>query len=262
MRLIEAAETLFIRKGLDDTSVDEISEMAGYSRGAFYSNFENKEQVLLSLIDSVVSCGGPQVPKALDDIFQQISGPERIAAVREWFSNQWRRNDFIALRMEFSRRAAKDRSIRKHLAKLWRQELETYTGSVCRFRSELRRWWNGRIGYRQWFGRGIGNNRRGFPGPSGKVARVLRGRGPACQQGQLLAEIEPTDYRNAFDAAEAQKASGGSRGRKRRTPDRANRKWKRLASTSNAGRRIQAHEVPRGTKEPASERLSEDRGGL
>ena len=64
MRLIEAAETLFIRKGLDDTSVDEISEMAGYSRGAFHSNFENKEQVLLSLIDSVVSCGGPQVPES------------------------------------------------------------------------------------------------------------------------------------------------------------------------------------------------------
>src|SRR5271165_3067979 len=85
MRLIEAAETLFIRKGFDDTSVDEISEMAGYSRGAFYSNFENKEQVLLSLIDR----RPPQVPKALDDIFQQVSGPERIAAVREWFSNQW-----------------------------------------------------------------------------------------------------------------------------------------------------------------------------
>ena len=128
-RLIEAAETLFIRRGFDDTSVDEISEMAGYSRGAFYSNFENKEQVFLSLIDR----RRPQVPKALDDIFQKISGPERIAAVREWFSNQWRRDDFIALRTEFSRRAARDRSVRKHLAKLWRQELETYADSVVRY---------------------------------------------------------------------------------------------------------------------------------
>ena len=51
MRLIEAAETLFIRKGFDDTSVDEISEMAGYSRGAFYSNFDDKEQVFLAVID-------------------------------------------------------------------------------------------------------------------------------------------------------------------------------------------------------------------
>ena len=129
MRLIEAAETLFIRKGLDDTSVDEISEMAGYSRGAFYSNFENKEQVLLSLIDRP----RPQVPRALDEIFQQISGPERIAAVREWFSNQWRLKDFIALRMEFARRAMRDRSVRKHLAELRRRELETYAASVGRY---------------------------------------------------------------------------------------------------------------------------------
>ena len=50
--------------------------MAGYSRGAFYSNFDNKEQVFLAVIDR-------RRPKALDDIFQQVSEPaERIAAVR------------------------------------------------------------------------------------------------------------------------------------------------------------------------------------
>src|SRR5208337_3020320 len=91
-RLVEAAERLFIRKGFDDASVDEISEMAGYSRGAFYSNFDNKEQVFLAVIDR-------RRPKALDDILQRVSEPvERIAAVRNWFSNQWRFKDFIALR--------------------------------------------------------------------------------------------------------------------------------------------------------------------
>ena len=88
MRLIEAAERLFIRKGFDDASVEEISEMAGYSRGAFYSNFDNKEQVFLAVIDQ-------RRPKALDDILRQASEPaERIAAVREWFSNQWRHQGF------------------------------------------------------------------------------------------------------------------------------------------------------------------------
>lgn len=126
VRLIEAAERVFIRKGFDDASVDEISEMAGYSRGAFYSNFENKERVFLAVVDH-------RRPKALDDLFQQTSErAERIAAVREWFSNQWRLKDFIALRMEFSRRAMRDRSARKHLAELLRQELETYAGSVAR----------------------------------------------------------------------------------------------------------------------------------
>lgn len=126
-RLIEAAERLFIRKGFDDASVEEISETAGYSRGAFYSNFDNKEQVFLAVIDR-------RRPKAIDDIFQPVSGPaERISAVREWFSNQWRLKDFIALRMEFNRRAMRDRSVRKHLAELRRRELETYAASVGRY---------------------------------------------------------------------------------------------------------------------------------
>jgi hypothetical protein len=55
-----------------------------------------------------------------------------VAAVRNWFANQWRLKDFIALRMEFSRRAFRDRSVRTHLAELFRQELETYSASVGR----------------------------------------------------------------------------------------------------------------------------------
>src|SRR5271157_1314345 len=127
LRLIESAEQLFIRRGFDDASVDEISEMAGYSRGAFYSNFDNKEQVFLAVIDR-------RRPKPLDDILQRVSEPvERKAAVRTWYSNQWRLKDFIALRMEFSRRAFRDRSVRTHLAELLRQELETYSDSVGPF---------------------------------------------------------------------------------------------------------------------------------
>jgi AcrR family transcriptional regulator len=126
LRLIEAAEMLFIRRGFADASVDEISEMAGYSRGAFYSNFDNKEQVFLAVIDR-------RRPKPLDDILQRVSEPvERKAAVRTWFSNQWRLKDFIALRMEFSRRALRDRSVRTHLSELLRQELETYSATVAR----------------------------------------------------------------------------------------------------------------------------------
>jgi len=129
-RLIEAAERLFIRKGFDDASVEEISETAGYSRGAFYSNFVDKEQVFLAVIDR----RRPQIVNQLDVLLQQISEPaERIAAVREWFSNQWRLRDFIALRMEFSRRAMRDRSVRKHLAEIRRQELEVYAASLDRY---------------------------------------------------------------------------------------------------------------------------------
>jgi multidrug efflux pump subunit AcrA (membrane-fusion protein) len=45
---------------------------------------------------------------------------------------------------------------------------------------------------------------------SGKVARVLVEEGQHVTKGQLLAEIEPTDYRNAFNAATAQKEAAVS----------------------------------------------------
>jgi len=124
LRLIEAAERLFIRKGFDDASVEEISETAGYSRGAFYSNFDSKEQVFLAVIDR-------RRPEALDEILQRVSEPvERIAAFRNWFENQWRLEDWIALRIEFSRRALRDRSVKTHFAELLRRELQTYSASV------------------------------------------------------------------------------------------------------------------------------------
>lgn len=42
MRLIHAAQSLLMRKGFDDALVDEISDAARYSRGAFNSNFEGR----------------------------------------------------------------------------------------------------------------------------------------------------------------------------------------------------------------------------
>jgi AcrR family transcriptional regulator len=49
-RLLDAAERLIARRGLDATSVEDIAEAAGFSRGAFYSNFESKEAVFLEVL--------------------------------------------------------------------------------------------------------------------------------------------------------------------------------------------------------------------
>lgn len=49
-RLLEAARKLFLQKGLAGATIEEITSEAGYTRGAFYSNFEGKESVLLELL--------------------------------------------------------------------------------------------------------------------------------------------------------------------------------------------------------------------
>lgn len=49
-RLLEAARKTFVKKGLAATSVEDITEAAGYTRGAFYSNFNGKPELLLELL--------------------------------------------------------------------------------------------------------------------------------------------------------------------------------------------------------------------
>ena len=50
-RLLDAALEVFSRRGYYAASVDEIAAEAGYSKGAVYSNFSNKEELFLALID-------------------------------------------------------------------------------------------------------------------------------------------------------------------------------------------------------------------
>ena len=67
------------------------------------------------------------------------------------------------------------------------------------------------------------------------MARVFVEEGQHVGKGQLLAELEPTDYRNA-STPPVPRSKRRKPWRKRRTPDCGNRKWKRLASTSIAGK--------------------------
>lgn len=51
-RLVDAAETVFARRGVMAASVEEICEEAGFTRGAFYSNFASKDELCAALLDS------------------------------------------------------------------------------------------------------------------------------------------------------------------------------------------------------------------
>lgn len=48
--LIEAARQVVARQGYGGASVGDIAEAAGFSKGAFYSNFASKEGILLELL--------------------------------------------------------------------------------------------------------------------------------------------------------------------------------------------------------------------
>jgi AcrR family transcriptional regulator len=49
-RLMAAAARVFAERGIIGGSVEEICEAAGFTRGAFYSNFADKDELVLALI--------------------------------------------------------------------------------------------------------------------------------------------------------------------------------------------------------------------
>src|SRR4029077_20821837 len=51
IQLLEAARRAFAERGYAGTTIDEIAEAAGVSKGAYYFHFKSKEDVLVALID-------------------------------------------------------------------------------------------------------------------------------------------------------------------------------------------------------------------
>lgn len=52
-RLVRASLDVFVEKGIDGATVDDLVSAAGFTRGAFYSNFSTKEEVFSELFGSV-----------------------------------------------------------------------------------------------------------------------------------------------------------------------------------------------------------------
>jgi AcrR family transcriptional regulator len=50
-RLIEAAAKVFAERGFANTSLDEVADAAGLTKGAVYSNFENKEDLVRAVLE-------------------------------------------------------------------------------------------------------------------------------------------------------------------------------------------------------------------
>jgi AcrR family transcriptional regulator len=50
--LVAAAREVFLRSGFHGASLEEISERAGYTKGAVYSNFASKDELFLAVYDA------------------------------------------------------------------------------------------------------------------------------------------------------------------------------------------------------------------
>ena len=68
-RLLDAAAEVFAERGFGAAPLEEIAERAGYSRGAVYSNFEDKDDLFLALL----ARSSDQMVAELDDMLDGVT---------------------------------------------------------------------------------------------------------------------------------------------------------------------------------------------
>ncbi|MGB3329240.1 MAG: TetR/AcrR family transcriptional regulator [Thermomicrobiales bacterium] len=98
-RLIAAAEALFIERGVNGASVEQIAEHAGFSRGAFYSNFADKQSLVAALLMERTRREADEVGAIV--LNPAATFPERMDALRAWHRERARTaHEWLILRTE------------------------------------------------------------------------------------------------------------------------------------------------------------------
>jgi AcrR family transcriptional regulator len=114
-RLLDAAQKLIARKGLDAASVENIAGAAGYSRGAFYSNFKSKDDLFIELLrsDHAKATQELEAVRTSDLPVEQIQ-----ARARDIYAHMFRDNESFMNWTEARMLAARDARFRVKLETL------------------------------------------------------------------------------------------------------------------------------------------------
>ena len=80
-RVLDAAREVFAERGVFGASVEEICERAGFTRGAFYSNFDDKDDVLLALVEREQSHLLAHLDATLDSVDEAIDAAPDLETV-------------------------------------------------------------------------------------------------------------------------------------------------------------------------------------
>lgn len=119
-KLILAAGKVFSLEGFGGASIDRIVEEAGFTKGAFYSNFSSKQDIFLQLVETFATNDNDTLEAKLTG---GGSDPEkRIDAVCEWATENSSRMEVTALLLDLARFAKKDPELNKRKTEFYRSQ--------------------------------------------------------------------------------------------------------------------------------------------
>jgi len=116
--LMHSAARVFAKRGLQQASIDEVAEDAGFTKGAFYANFKNKEELFLAMLDE-------RFAKRIEDIERVIASEgtavEKARRYGDSYAQTLRSDpEWERLFFEFSAYAVRDEDFRQELVTRYR----------------------------------------------------------------------------------------------------------------------------------------------
>jgi AcrR family transcriptional regulator len=118
-KLLASAHEMVGRDGYEGTSIERIAEEAGFSKGAFYSNFSSKEDIFLQLLERNA---GDDVSE-LEDRLGGINDPLGIIeSLSEWANARAGDHRWGVLAIEMMRRARREDTMSERHVRLFRDQ--------------------------------------------------------------------------------------------------------------------------------------------
>ena len=144
-KLVRASLDVFVEKGIDGATVDDLVKAAGFTRGAFYSSFSSKEEVFIALFDEVtaelMAIANSSVERAVADYageescsILEVDDAQVMLAVFEGirpFGRQW-----YLLYSDAIARSLRDEALRAELAGQ-RERMRDQIGALLTARLEV-----------------------------------------------------------------------------------------------------------------------------
>lgn len=111
--LVATATELFLRDGYGATSLEKVADEAGYSKGAVYSNFRNKDELCLAVVDAIRADQAHRMAAALEGA---ATLEAMLQSFQRWAEATIGDQAWTVFEVEFATRARQDDVVRRELA--------------------------------------------------------------------------------------------------------------------------------------------------
>ena len=128
--LLAAAAQVFAERGFHGATLDEVAAVAGFTKGAVYSNFKNKDDLFIALLESRYQSGMASLRAHLETAETPHQASDFLGRIADELDEAWAES-WGALYQEFLVYAMRNPDARRKLAELERADVDALAAVIA-----------------------------------------------------------------------------------------------------------------------------------